>query len=407
MFKRLRWQLAAWFACLALVLCLGLSVLSAVLVRSSLNDALQEELLTVVTSVENGMADGHLDLDHWIQTNSHNRFAVQPTVQLFDPEGRLVCEFGPRRGRRLLRKTNLTGETTVRDLSVFACVRTLSRAERLIGYLQVQLPTKPRDLALHRLVVAMAELVPLLILGLTLIGYHVAGKAVRPIETGYQSLRRFMADAGHELNTPLAVIEANAEAIQASPSDQRTGARASTVIRTAQRMAGILKEMFYLLRTEASAALAQKNTVALAELVGNMCGDFAELFEAKQIILRCEELEPVSVLGDAEALKKLLSNLLQNALRYTEGGGTVTVTLARQNKLALLAVSDTGIGIPAQSLPRICERFYRVDASRSSEGVGLGMSIVAAIVDSHGGRIEVQSEVGKGTLISVSLPASK
>jgi two-component system phosphate regulon sensor histidine kinase PhoR len=112
--------------------------------------------------------------------------------------------------------------------------------------------------------------------------------------------------------------------------------------------------------------------------------------------------------GDAEGLLRMLSNLLDNAVKYNRPGGSVRLRLERHDGHALVAVEDTGIGIPAESLPRIFERFYRVDKGRSREegGTGLGLAIVKHVAQAHGGRVEVESRLGEGTAFRVVLPAS-
>jgi signal transduction histidine kinase len=144
----------------------------------------------------------------------------------------------------------------------------------------------------------------------------------------------------------------------------------------------------------------------LEKLVRNILEEFDELFKAKGINLKYDKLQPVQIYGDADGLKRLLTNLLQNALRYTDADGTVTVSLESSIRNARLRVADTGIGIPPESLPRIFDRFYRVDKSRSraAGGVGLGLSIVRAIVDAHKGRIEVHSQVDQGTEFIITVP---
>jgi signal transduction histidine kinase len=130
--------------------------------------------------------------------------------------------------------------------------------------------------------------------------------------------------------------------------------------------------------------------------------------------------DQVQVIGDADRLKQLFLNLMDNAIKYTPSGGTVTVSFAREGDWVRVAVADTGVGIPAQDLPRIFDRFYRVDKARSRDpssfdsrsggsggGTGLGLAICKWIVDAHGGRIQAQSEVGKGSTFTVFLPTAK
>ena len=161
-----------------------------------------------------------------------------------------------------------------------------------------------------------------------------------------------------------------------------------------------------LARVESPQLTSRWSSFDFTVLVKNTVQEFEELFKTKQIALNSNLSEPMPIIGDSDALKRLLINLLQNALRYTGQDGTVTVSLEHLNRNVKLTVTDTGIGIPTESLPLIFDRFYRVDKSRSRSagGSGLGLSIARAIVDAHKGKIEVQSQVGSGTTFTIILP---
>ncbi len=130
--------------------------------------------------------------------------------------------------------------------------------------------------------------------------------------------------------------------------------------------------------------------------------------QAKDLNLHCDVHQPVTVTGDSGWLERLLLNLLDNAIKYTPSGGDIRVGVLRENGHARVDVSDTGAGIPADAVPHVFERFYRVDPARSStvEGAGLGLSLAKWIVDRHQGRIEVRSEPGKGSTFTIWLPVS-
>lgn len=147
--------------------------------------------------------------------------------------------------------------------------------------------------------------------------------------------------------------------------------------------------------------------VDLAEAVRYAAHQSEEQANSRSLRMSVETPDSLTVIGDRTQLIQVLMNLLSNAIRYTPEG-TVEIKLARQNGNAICKVRDTGIGIPAEHLPRIFERFYRVDKMRSREtgGTGLGLSIVRHIVEAHGGKVEVESEVGVGTCFSVTLPAT-
>ncbi len=150
----------------------------------------------------------------------------------------------------------------------------------------------------------------------------------------------------------------------------------------------------------------RKANLDLDKLVQSMTEEFDALFQAKNITLKIKKLEHAPLFGDPDSLKRMTMNLFQNALRYTDSGGEVAVSVEVAGRQARLTIADTGIGIPAESLPKIFDRFYRVEKSRTraAGGAGLGLSIVRAIVDLHRGKIDVASKVGAGTTFTVLLP---
>jgi two-component system phosphate regulon sensor histidine kinase PhoR len=149
--------------------------------------------------------------------------------------------------------------------------------------------------------------------------------------------------------------------------------------------------------------------VNLATLVASVVETMRPVAEAKGLRLGLETTASAIVAGDEGRLRQVVYNLLDNSIKYTPEGGSVEVRVERRQDSVVLAVRDTGIGIPAEHLPRVFDRFYRVDRARSQEmgGTGLGLSIAHSIVQAHGGRITLESEPGKGTTCTVSLPASE
>jgi two-component system phosphate regulon sensor histidine kinase PhoR len=224
-----------------------------------------------------------------------------------------------------------------------------------------------------------------------------------------EAMRRdFVADASHELKTPAAAIQAGAETIQRAleGSDEAAAARfAAQVRREAVRLSRIVSDLLDLSRLESERPAMEQ--VRLDRIVTE------EIHRLRQQAVEGDvelgvEASPVSVRGSSKDLALLVRNLLENAVRYTPEGGRVTITLSENAEHAVLAVEDTGIGIPSRDLPRIFERFYRVDRARSREtgGTGLGLSIARHVVEQHGGRIRAQSELGAGSEFTVTLPLS-
>jgi two-component system sensor histidine kinase SenX3 len=220
--------------------------------------------------------------------------------------------------------------------------------------------------------------------------------------------RDFVANASHELKTPAASIQAGAETLRHAIGDDPVAATrfAAQLERDAIRLSRIISDLLDLSRLEAGSDLAER--VRLDALVVEEAGASRVHAADGQLALEVEAVEPVVVAGSARDLSLLVRNLVDNAIRHTPPGGTIDVRLAGRDGEAVLSVTDTGVGIPSRDLPRIFERFYRVDRARSREtgGTGLGLAIVKHVVENHGGSIEVSSELGRGTTFEVRLPAT-
>lgn len=225
------------------------------------------------------------------------------------------------------------------------------------------------------------------------------------LEAAYRSQQRFVADASHELRAPLTVLQGNLELLHQRPDMPAADREASlqAVEAEATRMGGIVSDLLALARAEAG-ELLRLEAVELDRLALDAIRDAALL--KPDVRVEAGELQPVAVRGDPDRLGQLLRILLDNATRYTPTGGRVTVSVGEEHRLAVLRVSDTGIGIAAEDIPRIFEPFYRSAAARrhDPEGTGLGLAIARSIVERHGGRIDVHSEIARGTTVTVRLP---
>jgi two-component system phosphate regulon sensor histidine kinase PhoR len=220
--------------------------------------------------------------------------------------------------------------------------------------------------------------------------------------------RDFVANASHELKTPVAAVRALAETLlTALPDDPEAGRRfAERIGREAERLDVLVRDLLDLSRVERGTLDAEP--VDLVGLVKEVAGGYGDLAEERRVRLSLE-LEPqVTMRGDRAQLGLLLSNLLDNALRHTQARGTVCVRLGATESRVLLQVADTGEGIPAGELPRIFERFYRVDKARARKtgGTGLGLAIVRHVAEGHGGTVRAESELGQGSTFTVTLPVA-
>jgi len=222
--------------------------------------------------------------------------------------------------------------------------------------------------------------------------------------------RDFVANASHELRTPLTSIRGFVEALEdGALEDPATSRRFLEKIRThADRMAALVSDLLELSRLESGERPPHWERVAADEVVDEVVGGLSALAAAKQIEV-VTEVSVESVETDRDRLRGVLENLVENALKYTPAGGRVAVSARPEGDAAVFEVADDGPGIAAEHLPRIFERFYRVDKARSRElgGTGLGLSIVKHLVESLGGAVSVSSEPGRGSRFVVRLPLSR
>ncbi len=221
--------------------------------------------------------------------------------------------------------------------------------------------------------------------------------------------RDFVANVSHEFKTPLTAIQGFAETLLAGAvEDGENRIRFLDIIRNnSLRLGRLTDDLLKLSQIEAGKVQIETRAIPVAELI-EPCVETARLqAQPRGLMLQADYRQNLpKVKGDLVSLQEVLQNLLDNAVRYTPSGGKVTVRAEAQNGEVVISVSDTGIGIPKADQERIFERFYRVDAARSRElgGTGLGLSIAKHLVEANGGRIEVQSELGKGSTFSIHLP---
>jgi two-component system, OmpR family, sensor kinase len=236
---------------------------------------------------------------------------------------------------------------------------------------------------------------------------HQIEAAFKAREASERKLRRFVADASHELRTPLAAVRAYAELFtrgaRRRPDDlERT---MTGIGRESERMSVLVEDLLLLARLDEGRPLARE-PVELQEVVAEAVETAATVEPQRQIELHAE---PAAVLGDRDRLRQIVDNLLSNVRAHTPADAPVRVSLERRNGSAVVEVADSGPGMSAEEAAHVFERFYRADASRSraSGGVGLGLSIVAAVAEAHGGSVSARSVPGRGSTFQIMLPLAR
>jgi len=236
-------------------------------------------------------------------------------------------------------------------------------------------------------------------------GFVLARQSTLPIERSMEQMRRFMADAAHELRTPVAILRARSEVALAHARDPAGDAAAFQAIeREADRMGSIVGDLLTLARADAGELPVVREPLYLDDVASQAVEAARALAERKGVTLEVGAFEEAKILGDSNLARRLVLIVLDNAIKYTPSGGNVRLdVIARDGKRSVI-VSDTGIGIPSEQLPRIFERFYRGEsARRHAEGAGLGLAIAQWIADFHGARIAVTSQSG-GTRVQIDFP---
>jgi len=232
---------------------------------------------------------------------------------------------------------------------------------------------------------------------------HILNGMLDHLEDAFEQQKRFTADASHELRTPLAVICSQAELALAR---ERTGEEYRQALATcagaAQRMRTLVNGLLVLARADAGMLQLERAPFDLKACVEEHAALVRPLAEERDITIDLD-LEDVELTGDAQRIAQVITNLLSNAIRYNRDGGRVSVRLRREGGEAVLAVADTGIGIPQDDLGSIFKRFYRVDKARSRDmgGTGLGLAICQSLVTAHGGTLECTSDLGRGSTFTV------
>lgn len=319
----------------------------------------------------------------------------------------------------------------------------------LVGIVQVGQPLTELNDRLQDLILALLLITPLVLLLSAAVSYWLAGRAFRPIhrlaytareieatdlhqrvpvpqakdevrdlslifnqmverlEHAFSQQRRFVADASHELRTPVAVIRSMTEVALSQPAEREDYISVLQEVNAeTERLGQLINDLLALARADEGQVLFDHDAVRLDLLVADVVESMGPLAEERGISLNTTRLDAVTVLGDAARLIQVIMSLVDNALTYTNVGGAVSLAVTVHKKQASLTVSDTGIGIAAEDKQHIFERFFRADPARSraAGGSGLGLAIVDWVVKAHGGMVTVESQPGKGSTFTVTLP---
>lgn len=382
--------------------------------------------------------------------------------QIFSPAGEITIQSPNIRSRDIpLSRTAL--EAALAGEATFESVRfqgdpplrlvsvPVTQGGGLVSIVRVGTSLQPVEETLHRLLIVLLVTVPVALVAALAGGWFLARRALRPVESitlaaqriaagdltqrltvppssdevgrlavtfnemiarleaSFRQIRQFTTDASHELRTPLTVMKGETELALRRPrsaEDYRLVLESS--LEEIDRMTRIVDELLFLSRADLGEVKLESVPVRLDTLVEDIHRQATLLGQEQGVQVTLGTVTPATVRGDELRLRELLLNLVDNAIKYSQPGGKVEISLVTEGNTACLSVLDHGIGIPPEAQARIFDRFYRTDAARAhaKKGTGLGLSICKWIAEAHHGRIEVQSTEGEGSQFSVVLPIS-
>jgi heavy metal sensor kinase len=226
------------------------------------------------------------------------------------------------------------------------------------------------------------------------------------LKASFEQIRRFSTDVSHELRTPLTAIQGQLEvALFTATRKEQLQEAIENALQDVERLSNLVRALLLLSQSETGQIPMNKSVTDLTELIRDLVDQFQIPAEAHHVKLTCSETGPVLCEADRTQVERVVTNLLSNAIKYTPAGGWVRAGAEAARSNVRLVVEDSGVGIPKDHLPHIFDRFYRVPDPNPEKGLGLGLSFVAAIVKAHGGDIQVQTDVGKGSRFEITFPA--
>jgi signal transduction histidine kinase len=386
----------------------------AIAVRVSFERSLSRQMNEKLMALAEGAAVnaeinfGHLKIKNKVE--SKDLIVRHQALQWFDAKRRLIAQ----QGETVLTSPILTHQTVQMETAGKVRIQGVtvplisSDEKKLVGYVRASQSLEELDATQEKLDWGLGGgiIVALVLSGVG--GIWLTRQAMKPIEESFQRLKQFTADASHELRSPLMAIKSNAAVALKYPEGMRQGDREkfSAIASATNQMSRLTEDLLFLARTD---TVPNRNweRVKLTEILENLVQLHKAQAEAKQIDLKISFSENLYLQGDAVQLVRLFSNLIENALHYTESGGVVEIKAKRVGSQLSVKIEDTGVGIAPEHLERVFERFWRAEKSRSywNGGSGLGLAIACAIAQNHGGTITVTSELGIGSCFKVRLPA--
>jgi signal transduction histidine kinase len=405
MFRKTRLQLMLAYIGVLTVILTAFTVAVRFTFTRSLNQQLTVRLenLAKAAAFNMELEEGELDVD-----DDEILVRQDQAIEWFDLQGELIAQQGeyeldfPLDIKQLNKIQNYPNSvrsftTTVNDLE----------DGKLIGYVRVSESLRELNRTLRRLDYGLGSGVAIALVLSGFGGIWLTRRAMQPIESSFERLKQFTADASHELRSPLMAIKTNATVALKYPEGMRETDREkfSAIASATKQMTQLTEDLLLLARADKVATL-HRVPVNLTKLLSDLIQLYELQAREKKITWQGELAEDLYLLGDEKLLRELFTNLVQNALDYTPNGGKIIIEASRANSNIIVKVKDTGIGIAPEYKDKIFERFWRAEESRSYQAgkSGLGLAIVQEILRQHQGAIAVDSQLGMGSCFSVRLP---
>ncbi|MDQ6634168.1 MAG: HAMP domain-containing histidine kinase [Gemmatimonadota bacterium] len=401
---RLRLRHTAWYvgtyAAVLAALGAGLFFVVAHQIGRELDDRLEAATRSVIAATRNGRADGEQ-----LRMPGISLYVFDSTGHPMPPDTASALIRG------IVRQARATGASTIQVASgkESELRARLSPFRSADGSMRMAVAAADLEDLEDRYALLITQFVVaacMALLVVTIGGVLLARKSAEPVEAAVEYMRRFMADAGHELRTPVTVLRTEAEVALDRP--RAAGPDSITFRRMADEaasLASVVEDLFTLARAESAQLPVDRNPLFLDDVVSDAVTTVGSIAARKGVALSLDAYEEASVIGSATLLHRLLVILLDNAVKYTPAGGRVTVSVRLDGIHAIVDVTDTGGGITSTALPHVFDRFYRSDEGRAAApGGGLGLSIARWIADAHGGDLAIASEGGAGTRVTLTLP---
>lgn len=351
-----------------------------------------------------------------ISVPKHHPLYYAQGVEWFDEKQHLMLREGNlfpswSLSENIARSHNIWEKDKIRSLALpVKYVPPGSQVEEILGYIRASHSIESLEEQLEKLRwgLALGGTVSLILTGLG--GMLLTSESLKPIKNSFEQLKKFTADASHELRSPITAIKSSVSLLQNHPERIHPAdvKKVAAIASATDQMTRLVEDLLLLARMGGTVETItlDKRPVPLDEILEDLLDRAETEAAAKHIALKSKLLAEVWVLADSQQLLRLFSNLIENALQYTPEKGTVEVSLSQSRDRAIVTVADTGIGIAPQDLPYVFDRLWRADGARAcrTDGTGLGMAIAQTIARTHGGEITVTSELGVGTTFEVHLP---